>query len=157
ALKTLAMRAHQKGLELAHHIDADVPDRLLGDPGRLRQVVVNLVGNAIKFTESGEVVLGVTVEAREHDGVLLHVTVTDTGIGIPPEQQARIFESFTQADSSTTRRYGGSGLGLAISGQLVSLMGGRIWVESQHRQGSRFHFTARFTQAAEGPAAVDVT
>ncbi|HYE92860.1 MAG TPA: GAF domain-containing protein, partial [Terriglobales bacterium] len=157
ALKTLAVRAHQKGLELAHRVDADVPDTLVGDPGRLRQVVVNLVGNAIKFTEAGEVVLSVALASSTESGVMLQITVVDTGIGIAPAQQARIFESFTQADSSTTRRYGGTGLGLAISGQLVSLMGGRLWVESEPGRGSRFHFTARFEKAAVPTAPVDVT
>jgi signal transduction histidine kinase/DNA-binding response OmpR family regulator len=157
ALKTLAMHAHQKGLELAHRIEADVPDGVVGDPARLQQIIVNLVGNAIKFTDRGEVVLGVSVAADEGEHVVLQVTVADTGIGITPEQQARIFESFTEADSSATRRYGGTGLGLAISHQLVALMGGRIWVESEAGRGSRFHFTSRFRRAPEAASTVDVT
>jgi PAS domain S-box-containing protein len=144
ALKTLAIRAHRKGLELIYHIPAAVPDALLGDSGRLRQVVVNLVGNAIKFTEQGEVVLQVTVAWQTQHDVTLHFTVQDTGIGIPPDQQQRIFNPFTQADASTTRRFGGTGLGLAISSRFVDMMGGRIWVESAAGQGSIFHFTACF-------------
>jgi len=148
ALKVLAVRAHQKGLELTHSVHADAPEGLVGDAGRLRQVIVNLVGNALKFTERGEVVLRVHVEARDAGGVTLRFAVADTGIGIAPEQQARIFESFTQADASTTRKYGGTGLGLAISSQLVGLMGGRIWVESTRGRGSVFSFTARFGVSA---------
>jgi PAS domain S-box-containing protein len=170
AIKALAMRAHKKGLELACDIPATVPDALIGDPGRLRQIIVNLVGNAIKFTQQGEVVVevrsaefgvsqseasksgvrGVAFDglpdreaARQPDSWLLHFSVTDTGIGIPPEKQQLIFSPFTQADSSTTRQFGGTGLGLAISSQLVDLMGGNIWVESEVGKGSTFHFTAR--------------
>ena len=143
AVQALAMRAAEKDLELVCHIPPDVPDRLIGDPSRLRQVVVNLVGNALKFTEKGEVEVGVVVEEELGDGVQLHISVRDTGIGIPPEQQAQIFESFSQVDSSTSRRFGGTGLGLAISQQLVEMMGGRIWVESEQGVGSTFHFTAR--------------
>ena len=144
AIKALAVRAHKQGLELACHIPADVPDILLGDPGRLRQVVVNLVGNAIKFTHQGEVVMRVSVKWQIEDEICLHFTVTDTGIGIPPEKQHLIFSPFTQADSSTTRQFGGTGLGLAISLQLVAMMGGTIWVESEVDKGSTFHFTACF-------------
>ena len=144
AFKTLAIRAHGKGLELAYHIPAAVPDALLGDPGRLRQIVVNLVGNAIKFTEQGEVVMHVTVEWHTENDVALHFAVTDTGIGIPPDKQRLIFTPFTQADNSTTRRFGGTGLGLAISARLAAMMGGNIWVESEVGKGSTFHFTARF-------------
>jgi two-component system, sensor histidine kinase and response regulator len=143
-MKTLSLRAHQKGLELAFQIEPDVPDALVGDPGRLRQIIVNLVGNAVKFTETGEVVLSVRNEARPAEDVQLLVTVADTGIGIPKDKQASIFEAFSQADGSMTRKYGGTGLGLTISSRLVQLMGGRIWVESQLGQGSRFHFTSRF-------------
>ncbi|HEV8716731.1 MAG TPA: response regulator [Candidatus Binatia bacterium] len=142
-MKTLAVRAHKKGLELACHIPPGVPDSLVGDPGRLRQLVVNLSGNAIKFTEQGEVVVDVAVESQTGEEICLHFAVKDTGIGIPPEKQRVIFEAFSQADSSTTRKYGGTGLGLAISTQLVALMGGRIWVESEVGKGSTFHFTAR--------------
>src|SRR5207253_800784 len=119
------------GLELACHIPPDVPDALLGDPGRLRQIIVNLAGNAIKFTEQGEVVVDVECESKTEDEVRLHFSVRDTGIGIPPEKQKLIFEAFTQADSSATRRFEGTGLGLAISSQLVGMMGGKIWVESE--------------------------
>ncbi len=143
-MRVLAPRAHQKYLELACHIHSDVPDALVGDPLRLRQIVMNLVGNAIKFTEHGEVVLRVQVESRSNGNAQLHFSVADTGIGIPPEKQGVIFEAFSQADSSTTRRYGGTGLGLAISAQLVELMGGTISVESQPGEGSTFHFTALF-------------
>ncbi len=143
-MRVLAPRAHQKGLELACHIHPDLPAALVGDPLRLRQIVVNLVGNAIKFTEHGEVVLHVQAEPRANGDVQLRFSIADTGIGIPVEKQDLVFEAFSQADSSTTRRYGGTGLGLAISAQLVELMGGRIWVESQPGQGSTFHFTARF-------------
>ena len=149
-LRVLAPRADQKGIELACHVHPDVPDALLGDPLRLRQIVVNLVGNAIKFTEHGEVVLRVRSESRPDGNTQLSFSVSDTGIGIPPEKQIVIFEAFSQADSSTTRRYGGTGLGLAISAQLVELMGGRIWVESQPGQGSTFHFTARFELQEQG-------
>ena len=144
-MRVLAPRAQQKGIELACHVDSNVPEVLVGDPLRLRQVVVNLAGNAIKFTEQGEVVLRARTESRSIGSVVLHFSVRDTGIGIAPEKQSMIFEVFSQADSSTTRRYGGSGLGLAISAQLVELMGGRIFVESQLGKGSTFHFTSRFT------------
>jgi PAS domain S-box-containing protein len=143
-MKAMSLRAHQKGLELAYDLQPDVPDALVGDPGRLRQMIVNLVGNAIKFTEKGEVVLHVETESRTSEDILLHFTVSDTGIGIPAERQAAIFEAFTQADGSMTRTYGGTGLGLTISSRLVALMHGRIWVESEPDKGSRFHFTARF-------------
>ena len=143
AVQTLAMHAASKNIELVCHIPADVPDRLIGDPRRLRQVVINLVGNAVKFTEEGEVEVGIAVEEALPDAVGLRLWVRDTGIGIAPEKQARIFDSFSQVDSSTSRRFGGSGLGLAISQQLVELMGGRIWVESEEGKGSTFHFTLR--------------
>jgi PAS domain S-box-containing protein len=143
-LKALALRAHQKNLELTYHVDTEVPDLLIGDPGRLRQILVNLVGNAIKFTEQGEVVVDVAAEAATPDGMAVHVAVSDTGMGIPPEKQHLIFEPFTQSDSSTTRHYGGTGLGLAIAVKLVHLMQGRLWVESELGRGSTFHFTAQF-------------
>jgi two-component system, sensor histidine kinase and response regulator len=142
-MKALSIRGHQKGLELAFDIHSDVPDDLLGDPGRLRQVINNLVGNAIKFTDQGEVVLHVQTESKDGDCVLLHFKVTDTGIGIEPEKQKTIFEAFKQADGSMTRKYGGTGLGLTISSRLVELMGGKIWVESELGRGSCFHFTVR--------------
>jgi len=143
-VKTLAIRAHEKGLELACHIAPDVPDALVGDPGRLRQIILNLVGNAIKFTEQGEVVVRAKLESLTDSEAVLHFAVADTGIGIPKEKQRIIFEAFSQADSSTTRRYGGTGLGLAISSRLVEMMGGKIWVESEPGQGSTFYFTVKF-------------
>jgi signal transduction histidine kinase/CheY-like chemotaxis protein/tetratricopeptide (TPR) repeat protein/tRNA A-37 threonylcarbamoyl transferase component Bud32 len=143
-IHTLSVRAAQKKLELAYHIPPEVPDLLLGDPGRLSQVVINLMGNAIKFTEAGEVVVDVAVDSRSDDAVVLHITVSDTGIGIPADKLDSIFAAFSQADTSTTRRYGGTGLGLAITTQLASLMGGRAWAESELGHGSKFHFTARF-------------
>jgi PAS domain S-box-containing protein len=142
-LKTLSLRAHEKALELALHVAHDVPYRVCADPTRLRQIVVNLVGNAIKFTDVGEVVLHVTMESQTEEEMVLHFTVSDTGIGIPSEKQGMIFAPFTQADSSATRRYGGTGLGLTISFQLTELMGGRLWVESTEGKGSNFHFTIR--------------
>ena len=144
ALKSLGPRAHEKGLEITSSVDPEVPDGLVGDPGRLRQVLINLVGNAIKFTAEGEVRVEVRVAQRTETGVILHAQVSDSGIGIAADKQASIFEPFIQADSSTTRRHGGTGLGLAITRQLVELMGGRIWVESAPGKGSTFHFTASF-------------
>jgi signal transduction histidine kinase/sensor domain CHASE-containing protein/HPt (histidine-containing phosphotransfer) domain-containing protein len=143
-LKTLALRAHQNGIELAHQVQPEVPDGLIGDPSRLRQILVNLVGNAIKFTAQGEVVIRVDAERLTDQEVWLHVAVADTGIGIPPSQQHLVLEPFTQADGSATRKYGGTGLGLAISRQLVDLMGGHLWIESEVGRGSTFHFTVRF-------------
>jgi two-component system, sensor histidine kinase and response regulator len=143
-MKTLALRAHQKGLELAYDSDPEVPSRLLGDPGRLRQILVNLVGNAIKFTQHGEVLVTIASDSQDARSVQLHFKVKDTGIGIPAEKQGLLFKAFSQADSSTTRKYGGTGLGLAISARLVELMAGKLWVESSQETGSTFHFTARF-------------
>jgi signal transduction histidine kinase/CheY-like chemotaxis protein/HPt (histidine-containing phosphotransfer) domain-containing protein len=180
-MKTLALRAHEKGLELACHVAPDVPDLLVGDALRVRQVLVNLIGNAIKFTERGEVVVEVKAEEaftaedaecaeeRREGSVkttfsplpsassafsavkscLLHFSVRDTGIGIPPDRQAAIFQAFTQADGSVTREYGGTGLGLAISAQLVQLMGGRMEVQSEVGKGSTFQFTVRFGRSSE--------
>jgi len=139
-ISSVGLSAEKKGLELAYHIDPDIPDRVLGDPGRLRQILTNLLSNAIKFTAKGEVVATVGVEERLGERIRLHFQVQDTGIGIPPEKIKLVFDPFTQADSSTTRLYGGTGLGLAITSQLVELMGGRIWVESEPGQGSTFHF-----------------
>ncbi|MFQ5855971.1 MAG: response regulator [Anaerolineae bacterium] len=153
-LKALALRAHQKGLELIYHVPPDVPNALVGDPGRLRQIIVNLVGNAIKFTEQGEVVVRVEAESQSKNEACLHFAVIDTGIGIPPEKQRLIFDAFEQVNGSTTRKYAGTGLGLTISSQLVKMMGGRIWAESEVGKGSTFHFTARFglqTGPAERP------
>jgi signal transduction histidine kinase/DNA-binding response OmpR family regulator len=152
-LRPLALRAHQKGLELLCDIPRDVPDELVGDPGRLRQIIVNLVGNAIKFTDEGEVVVRVTSTMRDTRDVELCVAVTDTGIGIPEEKQPLIFSAFTQADGSTTRRYGGTGLGLAISQQLVEKMGGRLQVESESGHGSTFRFTASLTRNGQARSA----
>ena len=175
-MKSFAIPAHQQGLELVCHIHQDVPTWVVGDYHRLRQIVVNLVNNAIKFTPRGEVLLEVALEGSRTlsghglsqaarsgdpgrssenpaaDTVLLHFTVSDTGIGIPAEKHEAIFGLFEQADSSTTRRHGGTGLGLAIASRLVDLMGGRIWVESEVGRGSRFHFTVRLGLAADvGP------
>jgi PAS domain S-box-containing protein len=154
ALRTLRLRAQEKGLKLNWAIAADVPDTLCGDPGRLRQVLLNLLGNALKFTEKGGASVEVQLEqAPNHHHVSLHFAVRDTGIGISPEKQSAIFESFTQADGSTARRYGGTGLGLTISRRLVEMMGGRIWVESEAGRGSTFHFTAQFGVATTGGVA----
>jgi signal transduction histidine kinase/CheY-like chemotaxis protein len=142
-VKVLGLRAQQKGLELACHVLPEVPDGLQGDPTRIRQIVINLVGNAIKFTAEGEVTIRVEVQEESEDEVTLHYAIKDTGVGIPLDKQQTIFEAFTQADSSMTRTYGGTGLGLAISTRLVNLMGGKIWVESVVGQGSTFHFTMR--------------
>ncbi|MBU4011358.1 MAG: hypothetical protein KJ882_11405, partial [Proteobacteria bacterium] len=162
AAGTLAVKAYEKGLELICHIKPDVPAGLIGDPGRLRQVVINLTGNAIKFTEKGEVLISIDVEKEEDSRVVLHFIVSDTGIGIPACKSDIIFESFRQADGLTTRKYGGTGLGLSISKKIVEMMGGRIWVESPagfglrlgdgkadeskdtNAPGSAFHFTASF-------------
>jgi two-component system, sensor histidine kinase and response regulator len=148
-MKTLALRAHQKGLELAYDADSEVPAHLLGDPGRLRQILVNLVGNAIKFTQQGEILLTISSRSLDVGNVELHFKVKDTGIGIPLDKQGLLFKAFSQADSSTTRKYGGTGLGLAISARLVELMAGKMWVESGEGKGSTFNFTARFA-VAEG-------
>jgi CheY-like chemotaxis protein len=182
--EVMAIRAHQKGVEFAHHIMPDVPTGLIGDPLRLRQILVNLIGNAIKFTEKGEVVVevrrdeggGTRDEVRETKDEgremmdasfvprlsSLVFSVKDTGIGIPADKVDTIFEKFTQVDSSTTRKYGGTGLGLTISKRLVEMMGGRIWVESKHGEGSTFYFTARFGVQSEDkkrvlPSEVDMS
>jgi CheY-like chemotaxis protein len=148
------LRAHQKGLEIAYSIEGDVPVTVVGDPGRLRQALVNLLANAVKFTERGEVLVSVLLVSQCEHELKLHFSVADSGIGIPPEKHSLIFEAFAQADSSTTRNYGGSGLGLAICARLVGIMGGRIWVNSTVGQGSTFHFTARFEAATGTQAAV---
>jgi CheY-like chemotaxis protein len=141
--KALDIRADEKNLALVCRIQPDVPGVVLGDPGRLRQVVVNLVGNAIKFTDKGAVVIGVENFSTTAEKVVLHFSVTDSGIGIAREKQQAIFGAFVQADASSTRQFGGSGLGLAIASQLVRLMGGEFWIESEVGRGSTFHFTAR--------------
>jgi len=143
-MRALAPRAHQKGLELTYHIAPEVPVALVGDPVRLRQILVNLVNNGIKFTDFGEVVLWVSVASQTSDTVALEFAVNDTGIGIPPDKQASIFDAFSQADGSMTRRYGGTGLGLTVAAQLVNLMGGSIWVESTSGEGSRFQLKIPF-------------
>ena len=153
-LKTLALRADEKGLELLCDVAPEVPVLVRGDSSRLRQVVINLVGNAIKFTSRGEVALRVKSDAHEGEDLLLHFTVADTGIGIPQEKRESIFEPFTQADTSTTRNYGGTGLGLTISTRLVGMMGGKIWVESEVGRGSEFHFTMRLRVA--DPKAIEI-
>lgn len=156
-LKTLSFRAHEKGLELLHSVASNVPDTVVGDPGRLRQLVLNLVGNAIKFTDRGEVLMQVCVESQSADDLWLHFAVSDTGVGIPHEKRSEIFGAFAQADDSITRKFGGTGLGLAISSRLVELMGGRIWVESEPDRGSVFHFTAHLgVQTEPIPAPVPV-
>jgi signal transduction histidine kinase len=144
AVKTLGVTATQKGLAFGSHISSNVPDALRGDPTRLRQILVNLVGNAIKFTSAGEVRISVELASENAAEAELHFVVKDTGIGIPAEKQKAIFGAFTQADSSTTRRYGGTGLGLAISTKLVMILGGNLWVKSDAGSGTEFHFTMRF-------------
>jgi signal transduction histidine kinase len=153
-LKTLKRPAQQKGLDLSLQVDPQVVDLVASDPVRLRQIIVNLVGNAVKFTDFGGVTLSVRQEHQDAGNVTLRFSVKDTGIGIPPDKQMEIFSSFTQADNSMTRKYGGTGLGLTISRRLVELFGGRIWVESDPGLGSSFHFTARLgiASAANGPS-----
>ena len=146
-VKALAFPAHEKGLELTYQVQRDVPGRLVGDPNSLRQILVNLIGNGIKFTDEGEVTVVVRLEAEGEDETVVHFVVADTGTGIPAGKQASIFDAFVQVDGSSTRRHGGTGLGLAICGSLVKLMGGRIWVQSEPGKGSLFHFTARFGHA----------
>jgi two-component system sensor histidine kinase/response regulator len=143
-METFAVRAHGKGLELIARVAPDIPLYLLGDPLRLRQILINLLGNALKFSETGEVVLTVECDHESNEPGRLHFCVADTGIGITPAQIGQLFQSFTQADSSTTRRFGGSGLGLVIVKRLVELMGGRVWIESEPGKGSKFHFNASF-------------
>jgi two-component system sensor histidine kinase/response regulator len=143
-ISTLGHRADQKGLEFGLEIASDIPDALIGDVGRLRQVIINLVGNAIKFTERGEVTLRIEVDSCEESFAMLHFFVADTGIGIEPKNQERVFEAFQQADASTTRQYGGTGLGLAIASRIVTLMDGRMGLMSEPAKGSVFDFTARF-------------
>ncbi len=163
--RTLGHQAHKKNLELVYYIDSEVPEQLIGDVGRLRQIIVNLIGNSIKFTEKGEIVLKIEIaETLSEDRVMLHLLISDTGIGIPEEKLGSIFEKFSQADTSTTRRYGGSGLGLPISSSLVHLMEGSIWVESpavfphfsKSGPGSTFHLTAVFRVDESAPDTVEV-
>jgi len=150
-LKTLALRAHEKNLELVSEIMPDVPRHVLGDPSRIRQVLINLVGNAIKFTQQGEIALHIEQTGMTGEQVGIHIAVRDTGIGIAPDKQQLIFDAFSQEDSSTTRRYGGTGLGLSISRRLVELMGGEMWLESELGTGSTFHFSIRLLVDAHPP------
>jgi CheY-like chemotaxis protein/anti-sigma regulatory factor (Ser/Thr protein kinase) len=151
-LRSISLRAHQKGLEMLCRIHPEVPEYILADSYRLRQILINLLGNAIKFTESGEILLEVKlVSRRDSDSeAVLQFSVSDTGPGIAPDKQQMVFQAFTQADGSMTRRYGGTGLGLAISRHLVLLMGGRMWLESEPGKGSTFSFTMQATQANPG-------
>jgi PAS domain S-box-containing protein len=151
ALKTFALRADERGLELLCDIAAQVPEIVEGDPGRLRQILLNLVSNSIKFTHHGEVTLKVEIEHQEGDTIIVRFTVADTGIGIPAEKQHAIFSPFTQADTSTTRKYGGTGLGLTISARMAEMMGGRIWLESEPGEGTQFHFTVRLKVLDQQP------
>ncbi len=148
-LTTLLITADEKGLDLINNTSPDMPYIVFGDPLRLHQILINLVGNAIKFTENGKVVVSVEVESQTEDDVFLHFAVSDTGIGISKDNKEHIFETFTQADGSSTRKHGGTGLGLSISSELVKIMEGKIWVESEAGKGSTFHFTARFGIASE--------
>ena len=143
-VKGLAFKCHSKGLEIAARIHPDVPDAVIGDPGRIRQILINLIGNSVKFTKEGEIIVSVEVESRSDKEAMLHFAVSDTGIGIEADKLETIFEAFAQADGSTTREHGGTGLGLSICSQLVDMMGGRIWAESEVDRGSTFHFTANF-------------
>ena len=147
-MRQLAIRAREKGLKITSHVVSGLPKRLVGDARRLRQVLTQVVGNAIKFTEAGEVALRVEEEAGPADQVRLHIEVRDTGIGIAREKRETIFAPFYQADGSSTRKHGGTGLGLTIASRLVQMMGGRLWVESELGAGSTFHFTAGFAAAA---------
>jgi signal transduction histidine kinase len=147
-VKTLALSAREKALELTVEISPQTPATVMGDPGSLRQILLNLAGNAIKFTDKGRVGLSVGLDSMDQTEVVLNFCVTDTGIGIPRAKQRTIFDAFVQADGSSTRRHGGTGLGLAICSNLVALMGGRIWLESEEGTGSSFHFTARFARAS---------
>jgi two-component system, sensor histidine kinase and response regulator len=157
SLKTFALRADEKGLELLCEMPPHIPEIVAGDAGRLRQILLNLIGNALKFTSEGEVSLRVMPELLEDTSYLLHFVVTDTGIGIAPEKLASIFDSFSQADTSTTREFGGTGLGLTISRRLVEMMGGKLWVESELGIGSKFHFTVRVAHAKNAPVIADAT
>jgi signal transduction histidine kinase/CheY-like chemotaxis protein len=154
--RMLAVRARQNGLELTCEILPEVPERVLGDLNRLRQIIINLVGNAIKFTARGQVGLRISLDSQTPGHFQLHFVVTDTGVGIAEEKQKLIFDAFSQADGSTARKFGGTGLGLSISTQLVALMGGKIWVESVLGQGSQFHFTGNFGEASQVVEAVSL-
>ncbi|MDR3718553.1 MAG: response regulator [Bryobacteraceae bacterium] len=153
-VKPLTLQAEEGGVQLLCNIDPAVPDLVHGDPVRVRQVLTNLVGNAVKFTSKGEILVSILVEASDESTALLHFSVRDSGIGVPKEQQALIFEPFRQADASMTRKFGGTGLGLSICSRLVQLMGGKIWLESEVGQGSTFHFTVRLGRASGGSPSV---
>jgi len=155
-VQAMSIPAVEKSLELAYHVSLDVPDNLVGDPGRLSQIVINLIGNAVKFTETGEVVMSLSLESERDDAVTLIGSVSDTGIGIPEDKQQQIFDVFSQADSSMSRKFGGTGLGLAICAQLTSMMNGRIWVESEVGLGSTFYFTVEM-EKQQGAAATAVS
>ena len=146
-MQLMTLRAGDRGLELAYHVQPEVPETLIGDPTRLKQIVINLIANSIKFTKQGEVALSVEVQSQDEQNAFLHFVVRDTGIGISAEKQQGIFDAFSQADGSTSRRYGGTGLGLTICSHLVNMMNGDIWVESEVGQGSAFHFTALFSKS----------
>jgi PAS domain S-box-containing protein len=148
AARTVLVRAHQKKLDLVYHVAADVPRRVIGDSARLKQILINLLGNAVKFTERGEIILRVECETSNANDIDLRFSVSDTGPGVPPDQQEAIFQAFSQADNSVTRRFGGTGLGLSISSRIVDLMKGRIWLESEVGKGSIFFFTAKFERAS---------
>ena len=140
-VRPLALQAAEKGLEFVYDVSPALPERLIGDGGRLGQIITNLIGNAVKFTREGSVAVHVAIDEQTDADVVLHVRVADTGIGIPREKQQAIFDAFTQADGSITRQFGGTGLGLSIASRLVTLMGGRMWLESEPGQGATFHFT----------------
>jgi signal transduction histidine kinase/HPt (histidine-containing phosphotransfer) domain-containing protein len=161
AVEAMTVRSRQKGITLSHHVSPEIPDGLIGDPGRLRQILDKLLGNAIKFTEQGDVVVRIDIDHLADEEIRLHVAVADTGIGIPAARQQVILEPFTQGDGSSTRKYGGTGLGLTIAKQLIELMDGQLWVDSVLGHGSTFHFTARFgiqpRQATATDLPVDLT
>ena len=144
-MRLVSVRGQEKGLRLEMNLAPDVPSRLIGDGGRLRQILLNLLDNAIKFTQEGSVFLQLHLESFSGSEAVLHFAVTDTGMGVPKEKQKVIFDAFSQADNSSTRQFGGTGLGLTISSQLVQLMNGVMWVDSEPNCGSTFHFTAKFT------------
>jgi CheY-like chemotaxis protein len=150
-VRSFTSSASEKGVDISHEVPLSIPETLVGDPGRLRQVLTNLVGNAVKFTSQGTIRISISPESVGDDSVVLRFAVADTGIGIPPDQQAVIFSKFTQADGTSTRRHGGTGLGLAIASEIVALMDGRMWVSSEIGEGSTFHFTATLGVLADEP------
>ena len=156
-IRMLAWSAREKGLDLAYAPDPGTPKLISGDPNSLRQVLVNLIGNAIKFTEDGSIRIEVRTDSTNENAIALHFSVSDTGVGIPLDKHTSIFEAFVQADGSITRRHGGTGLGLAICSRLVELMGGAIWVDSEPGRGSTFHFTASFSRASEETPSLSVS